>query len=68
MDMVKDGKVLTTESKYAAELRTKSAESVMYILEDAAAAHHALPDGKNAGFYVQEVVLCGKELIRRRNN
>lgn len=65
VDMVKDGKVLTTEKEYSKKLRKYSDEKLEYVMTDALRAAEAMPDGKNAGFYAAEARLCQVEIDRR---
>ncbi len=60
--MIKDGKHFKFEAEYILDLAKKSADQVKYIMADAQAAADAMPDGKNAMFYMQEVRLCSEFL------
>lgn len=64
-NMIKDGRFLMTESQYSTGLARKSRQSIKFILDDAAAACAAMPEGKNAYFYATEVRLCKAELAKR---
>lgn len=63
--MMKDGKRINTEERYAEELKKKPRNEVSYVMNDAKNAYEAMPDGKNAGYYMAEVRLCDAELKRR---
>jgi hypothetical protein len=63
--MIKDGRILTTEGKYADALKSRTVESVRYVMQDAADAFTSFPEGKNATFYAAEVRLCLAELVSR---
>ncbi len=60
--MVKDGKHFQFEVEYTTDLMKKPADQIRYIMADAKSAADAMPDGKNAGFYLQEVRLCADAL------
>ena len=39
--------------------------ALRFIMRDAKKAIEALPDGPNAGYYADEIMVCGQELTRR---
>lgn len=65
VDMVKDGKALTTEKEYSKKLRKYSDEKLEYVMTDALRAVESMPEGKNAAFYSTEARLCQVEIERR---
>ncbi len=50
---------------YQARCRARTVAELRYIAKDAAEAARALPNGQNAGYYLDEVSYCGMELRRR---
>lgn len=52
-------------SEYQKGLRTKSPESLRFIMRDAREAMEAMPEGQKAGYYADEIHYCGMELGRR---
>ena len=54
---------------YPASLRTKDAAALHYIIKDAGEAAKAAQamGSDNEGFYLDEVLYAGMELVRRRN-
>lgn len=51
---------------YPQKLRTKSPSELRYIIKDAKEALQAMPNGKNAGYYQDEINYCANELYRRQ--
>lgn len=51
---------------YQKSLRTKSEESLRFIIKDASAAIQAMPDNPNCGYYLDEISYCQMELNRRK--
>lgn len=56
-------------NEYPKHLRTVSAAALHYIIKDAgeAAKTAQLLESGNEGFYLDEVLYAGMELVRRRN-
>ena len=50
---------------YQKALRNKTEDQLRYIAKDAREAAEAMPEGENAGFYLDEVHYCSMELARR---
>lgn len=66
--IIKDRKVYhvrPTEKDYAARCVRQDSLTLREIMKDAASAFDAMPDSHNAVFYLQEVMLCAAELVRR---
>ena len=61
-DMIKDGKKLTTTGEYFKGLQKKTPTEIAYVANDAQLALNAMPNGVNAKYYRQEVILCLAEL------
>jgi hypothetical protein len=51
---------------YPKSLRAKPVESLHYIIQDCKAALKAYPEGRNAGYYSDEINYCVNELHRRK--
>lgn len=52
-------------AEYPKSLKSKSDDSLRYIMTDAHNAMTAMPFGENAGYYADEICYCGDELKRR---
>lgn len=52
-------------AQYQKSLKTKSVESLRYIIKDCQEAIAANPDNKKNGYYSDEICYCGMELNRR---
>jgi hypothetical protein len=50
---------------YPKSLRSKSDESLRYIIADAKEALFLFPENKKAGYYADEINYCAMELARR---
>ena len=50
---------------YQRRLKTKTEAELRYIMQDASEAAKAMPDGGNAGYYLDEVSYAAMELRRR---
>ena len=50
---------------YPKSLRSKSVESLHYIIKDAAEALFLFPENQKAGYYADEINYCQMELARR---
>jgi len=50
---------------YQKACKTKSLDSLRYIIKDAAEAMQAMPNGYKAGYYADEIHYCHAELRRR---
>ncbi len=51
--------------EYPLGLRSKSDESLRYIMADARRAATVNPEGHKSGYYLDEVLYCAMELARR---
>ena len=51
---------------YPKSLKSKSIESIRYIISDCKAALLAMPDSEKAGYYADEINYCSMELAKRR--
>jgi len=51
---------------YQKKVRKLSDESLRYIIKDAREAIEAMPDGRKAGYYADEINYCAQELHRRQ--
>ena len=63
---VPQGDKVMDHAKYQRDLKTKSVESLRYIIKDAREAIQANPNNPNNGYYADEVHYAHAEL-RRRN-
>jgi hypothetical protein len=61
-DMIKDGKKIRTTGDYVKGLQRKTPTEIAYVANDAQLALNAMPNGVNAKYYRQEVILCLAEL------
>jgi len=52
-------------TNYPTGLKSKSPESLRFIMRDAHEAMEAMPEGPKAGYYADEIHYCGMELVRR---
>jgi hypothetical protein len=52
--------------KYPKSLKSKSIESLRYIIRDCKAALSAMPDNPKAGYYADEINYCVMELHSRK--
>lgn len=52
-------------TNYPKGLRTKSVESLRYIIKDCRAALAAMPESDKAGYYADEISYCSMEIHRR---
>ena len=50
---------------YPKSLRSKSVESLRYIIKDASEALFLFPENTKAGYYADEINYCQMELARR---
>ena len=55
-------------AKYQERLRGLPAVALRHICRDAQEAINAMPDGPNAGYYMDEISYCGMELKRRQKS
>lgn len=55
-------------AEYQQALRSKPMTSLMFIMKDAREAAEAMPDGENAGYYLDEVNYCAMEIARRQKS
>jgi hypothetical protein len=53
-------------AEYPKSLRSKSDESLRFIMQDAYEAMTNNPEGDKAGYYADEINYCGMELKRRQ--
>lgn len=51
---------------YMERVKTLSDSALRYVINDAAAAIRAMPDGHKAGYYADEIHYCSDELTKRR--
>jgi len=54
-------------AEYIKGLRSKSTAELEFTIKDAGEAAAAMPDGENAGYYLDEVSYAADELRRRRD-
>lgn len=59
------GQVHMNSAAYQSLLKTKSDDSLKYIIKDATEAMEAMPQGNNAGYYADEVNYAAMELKSR---
>ena len=52
-------------AEYQKGLKRKTDAELRYIAKDAREAAEAMPQGENAGYYLDEVSYCAMELARR---
>jgi hypothetical protein len=52
---------------YPKSLKTKSSESLRYIIADCQKAIAAMPDNENNGYYADEINYCSMELAKRKS-
>jgi hypothetical protein len=52
-------------ASYPKSLKTKSVESLKYIIKDASEAIKANPENENNGYYQDEINYCCNEINRR---
>ena len=52
---------------YPESLKSKGEAELRFIAKDAKEAHDAMPDGPNAGYYLDEINYVSSEIHRRRN-
>ena len=52
-------------SAYPASLRDKSDDALRYTIQDCREAIAAMPNGRKAGHYADEIHYCTAELLRR---
>jgi hypothetical protein len=50
---------------YPKGLKSKDEAALRYIMKDCREAIAAMPDGENAGYYMDEIHYCAMELRRR---
>ena len=53
-------------TEYPKSLKSKSTDSLRYIMQDAYEAMTNNPEGEKAGYYADEINYCGMELKRRQ--
>ncbi len=51
--------------EYPKSLKSKSDESLKFIMFDAALTMAVNPEGEKAGYYADEINYCADELVRR---
>ncbi len=51
---------------YPKQLKTKSSDSLKYIIADCQKAIAAMPDNENNGYYADEINYCSMELHSRQ--
>lgn len=52
-------------AEYAQNLKNKTIAELLWIARDAKEAAEAMPDGENAGYYLDEVCYCADEIRAR---
>lgn len=50
---------------YIKSVKGKDIDSLRYIIQDCREAIAAMPEGENAGYYMDEIHYCAMELRRR---
>ena len=53
-------------TEYPKSLRSKSSESLRYIIKDCQEVLYLFPGNPKAGYYADEINYCGMELKRRQ--
>ena len=56
---------IMNHTDYPKSLKTKSVESLKYIIKDASEAINANPENENNGYYQDEINYCCNEINRR---
>lgn len=52
--------------EYPERLKSLSFQALLYIIDDANAAIRAMPEGRKAGYYADEINYAANEIHRRR--
>lgn len=56
---------IMNHTEYPKQLKNKSIAELRFIAEDAKKAVQAMPDGINAGYYLDEINYCMNEINKR---
>ena len=55
-------------TNYPKQLRTKSIDTLFFIINDCREAIEAMPDNPKNSFYADEICYCGMEIKRRKED
>jgi len=53
-------------TEYPKSLKNKTEAQLRYTIKDAKAAMEAMPEGRKAGYYADEINYCAMEIQRRK--
>ena len=57
--------IMIDHTEYPKTLKTKSNDSLRFIIKDCQEAMKAIPDNPKNGYYADEICYCGMELRTR---